>query len=61
MLIIFVLAVVFFIIAYIFQEWIEKHTENTTQGFLGQILAIVYLIEWLCFGLGLLLLNYIKK
>ena len=57
----FISGVVFFIIAFIFSNWVEKHKQNITQGFLGEILAIVLVIEWLCFILGLYLSDIIRK
>jgi uncharacterized membrane protein YoaK (UPF0700 family) len=49
---IFILAIVFIVIAVALGEWIQKKGQNLSKSFIGEIIALILFLEWFCFLLG---------
>jgi uncharacterized protein YqhQ len=43
---IFILAIVFIVIAVALGEWIQKKGQNLSKSFIGEIIALILFLEW---------------
>ena len=59
-IIITAIGIIFFIIGYVFNIWIEKNKHKEHPDFSGERFALIVVLQWACFLAGLYLADAIR-